>query len=148
MLKKLEGHSNVVGALAVSNDGRVLASGSHDKTVRLWILPQGEPWGTLEAHSAAVTCLASDPESRILVSGSHDCAVMMWNFQSGIFRRPVTRPDLDRVETFLAGRVDKNERAWLEFLLAQMRRRWRFDIEIDTKPTRIEVGEFDIEVLE
>ncbi len=144
--KRLAGHANVVGTLAVSGDGRILASGSHDRTVRLWVLPEGRPWGTLEEHAAAVTCLATDPESRVLVSGSHDCHVMMWNFQSGIFRRPTTREDLDRMEELKASPSTPGEANWLDFLVAQMKWRWRFDIEVDTGPGRIEIGEFDIEI--
>lgn len=144
--KRLAGHRNVVGALAVSGDSRILASGSHDRTVRLWILPEGRPWGTLEEHSAAVTCLATDPESRVLVSGSHDCRVMMWNFQSGIFRRPTTREDMDPVERMTRSCMNEAERNWLDFLDAQMKWRWRFDIEVETGPTKIEIGEFDIEI--
>jgi len=146
MLKKLTGHSNVVTALAMSNDGRVLASAGWDRAVRLWIMPEGKPWGTLEGHSGPVTCLTTDPESRMLVSGSHDCSVMMWNFQSGIFRRPTTRRDMDRIESLTNKPADQDVQPWLDFLVAQMRWRWRFDIEIDGTPTRIEVGQYDIEV--
>jgi WD40 repeat protein len=144
LIRRLHGHTDVVGALAVSGDGRVLASGSHDRTVRLWILPDGKAWGTLEEHSAAVTSLATDPESRVLVSGGHDCTVNMWNFQSGIFRRPTFREDLDRVESLQITSFDLGTQAWIDFLKGQMKWRWRFDIELDGSPTTIEVGEFDI----
>ncbi len=146
LLKRLAGHTDVVGALAVSGDGRVLASGSHDRTVRLWMMPDGLHRGTLEKHSAAVTCLATDPEGRVLVSGSHDCSVMMWNFQSGIFRRPTSRPDMEALEALNAQPRDEGERGWLDFLTAQMRLRWRYDIEVDPDHTTIQAGEFDIEV--
>lgn len=146
LLKRLTGHTNVVSSLAVSGDGRVLASGSWDRSVRLWILPEGKAWGRLEEHSGPVTCLATDPESRVLVSGGHDCTVMMWNFQSGILRRPTVRQDMDRVERLTEMPMNEVERAWIDFLLAQMRRRWRFDIEVDHAPARIEAGEFDIEI--
>lgn len=146
LLKKLKGHSNVISSLAVSGDGRVLASGSWDRSVRLWILPEGKPWGTLEEHTGPVTCLATDPESRVLVSGGHDCTVMMWNFQSGILRRPTTRQDMDRVERLSETAMTDTERSWIAFLLAQMRWRWRFDIEVEHGPARIAAGEFDIEI--
>lgn len=104
------------------------------------------PWGILEDHKGPVTCLATDPESRILVSGGHDCSVVMWNFQSGIFRRPTIRDDMDKVESLIEKNVADNEKPWLDFLMAQMRWRWRFDIEVFDGISRIEAGEFDIEV--
>ena len=146
LLKGLNEHSNVVTSLAVSGDGRVLAAASWDRTVRMWIMPEAKPWGTLEQHTGPVTCLATDPESRMLVSGGHDCTVVLWNFQSGIFRRPTIRQDMDRLESLVEQPSNANEQKWLDFLVAQMRRRWRFDIEVDRGASKIEVGEFDIEV--
>lgn len=146
LLRSLRGHTNVVSSLAVSGDGRVLASGSWDRSVRLWILPEGKAWGTLQEHSGLVTCLATDPESRVLVSGGHDCTLMMWNFQSGILRRPTARQDMDRVERLAEMPMNGVERTWVNFLLAQMRWRWRFDIEVAYGPAPIEAGEFDIEI--
>jgi len=145
-VERFQGHNNVVSALAASGDGRVLAAGSWDRTVRLWTMPAGRGLGLLKEHSGPVTCLATDPESRILVSGGHDCAVVIWNFQSGILRRPVTRPDMDRMESLLAEASESSERTWMDFLHAQMRWRWRHDIEIATAPLKIQAGDFDIEV--
>lgn len=145
---RMKGHTNVVTSLAISGDGRILASAAWDRTVRMWILPEAKAWGKLEEHAGPVTCLATDPESRMLVSGGHDCTVVMWNFQSGVFRRPTTRLDMERIQYLSDQPVDSNEKSWLEFLLAQMKWRWRFDIELDGAPSRIEVGEFDIEVEE
>jgi WD40 repeat protein len=39
-VKRLEGHTGVIDALAVSPDGRYALSGSSDRTVRLWRLPR------------------------------------------------------------------------------------------------------------
>ncbi len=143
----MRGHTNVVTSVAFSGDGKILASGSWDQTVRLWIVPDGTPWGVLHEHTAAVTCLATDPESRVLVSGGHDCRIVMWNFQSGIFRRPTVREDLCRLEALAHVPSGSAEETWLAFLTAQMKWRWRYDIEVETGPAVIEVGEFDIEVL-
>ncbi len=146
LIRKLQGHTNVSPSMAISGDGRILASAGWDETVRLWLLPEGKPWGVMKGHFGPVTCLATDPESRVLISGGHDGRVMVWNFQSGIFRRPTTRADLDRMEELIKESVSEPERRWTNFLHQQMRLRWRHDIEIDAEPKRMEIGAFDIEI--
>jgi len=53
-LQTLEGHSDLVEAVAFSPDGRLLASGSHDNTVRLWDPATGAAVQTLKGHSDSV----------------------------------------------------------------------------------------------
>ena len=52
--RKLEGHTSLVRSVAVSPDGKWTASGSEDKTVKIWDLETGECRATLEGHEAAV----------------------------------------------------------------------------------------------
>ena len=144
----LRGHCNVVSAVAVSGDGRVVASAGWDEQILLWELATGARLGSLRGHAGPVTCLATDAESRALVSGGHDSRVFVWYFQSGMFRRTTRRDEMEMVEALLNESPDAAARPWLEFLLAQMRQRWRFDIEIADGPPSVEIGEFDIEIEE
>ena len=70
-----EGHQGYVFALTERADGR-LASGSRDKTVRLWS-PQGHSLATLHHHQGSVTALASLGST--LWSGSRDRHIALWN---------------------------------------------------------------------
>jgi WD40 repeat protein len=140
------GHDNVVSAISVSGDGRLIASAGWDQVIRLWERSSGRCIGILRGHDGPVTCLATDPESRTLVSGGNDSRVMTWNFQSGIFRRPARRHEMEMAESLCRTCGDQAEKAWFEFLLAQMRWRWRFDIQLVKGHPRFQVSEFDIEV--
>ncbi len=66
--------------MAVSNDGRWLASGSgKDESIRLWDLTNRKLAATLNAHTGLVSSLAFSPDARRLVSGSWDSTVRVWD---------------------------------------------------------------------
>jgi WD40 repeat protein len=73
----LTAHSRLITGLAASPDGRWLASGSADRSVHLWSLPDLEPGPELQAHHSFVTCLAFHPGAQLLASGSADKSVSL-----------------------------------------------------------------------
>ncbi|MDQ3152244.1 MAG: hypothetical protein M3R63_11155, partial [Actinomycetota bacterium] len=79
----LAGHNDYVHAVAFSPNGRTLATGSLDNTVRLWNVtnpaqptPLGPP---LTGHSDDVDAVAFSPDGRTLATGSLDNTVRLWN---------------------------------------------------------------------
>ena len=68
-LRTLTGHSEKIYSVAVSPDGKYLASGSDDKTVIIWDAKSGERIKTLEGHSGGVSSVCWSPDGKYLASG-------------------------------------------------------------------------------
>jgi WD40 repeat protein len=82
-LRKLEGHTSSVWAVAFSHDSQLLASASGDETVRLWNPATGDELRTLEGHTDAVWAVAFSHDSQLLASASDDETVRLWNPATG-----------------------------------------------------------------
>jgi eukaryotic-like serine/threonine-protein kinase len=74
----LRGHTAPVRALAATRDGKLLASGGKDRTVRLWDLSTAQPV-VLGQHANGVNSLAFSDDGRLLVSAGEDLTVILWD---------------------------------------------------------------------
>jgi WD40 repeat protein/tRNA A-37 threonylcarbamoyl transferase component Bud32 len=77
-IAELKGHSRMAWAVVFSPDGKLLASGSSDQTIRLWDVINRRQVRTLRGHSSEVWSLAFSADGRFLVSGSKDQTVAVW----------------------------------------------------------------------
>jgi serine/threonine protein kinase len=78
LIRTLQGLSNALSSVAFSPDGQTLASGSEDKTIKLWNLYTGQLLHTLQGHSNMVWSVAISPDGQILASGSDDQTIKIW----------------------------------------------------------------------
>jgi WD40 repeat protein/class 3 adenylate cyclase/tRNA A-37 threonylcarbamoyl transferase component Bud32 len=76
-------HEGPVLSLAWSPDGKILASGSGDKTVKLWETATGKLLTSLHGHTDAVWSVAWSPDGKTLASGSGDQTVKLWEAATG-----------------------------------------------------------------
>lgn len=60
-----------------------MASGSEDRTIKLWNLHTGEFECSLEGHFWEITSVAISPNGRWLASASEDRTVKLWNLHRG-----------------------------------------------------------------
>ena len=75
-------HMGVIAALARSQDGRVLASGSWDHSIRLWDIGQRRLIGALQGHFNEVWAIAFLPDGQRVISGAKDGGLNLWSAPS------------------------------------------------------------------
>jgi hypothetical protein len=82
--RRLKGHTDTICCVAIAPDGRRVAAGSADKTIRVWAVDL--PTSTsicLQGHTDQVSSLSFLPGGDALISASHDGSVRLWDSKTG-----------------------------------------------------------------
>jgi hypothetical protein len=99
----------VVWSVAFSPDGKFLASGGLDATVRFWSLATGAEVHRLSGHRGWVLSVMVTADGRRLASGGLDGTALVWRvpglaWDKGLRGKALSPRDLDRLWSDLAGK--------------------------------------------
>ncbi len=116
----LRGHRDSIYALALSADGKLLASGSYDQTILLWDVASGKQLRPLTGHNGAIFSLAFARGDKLLASASADRTIKLWNPATGERLDTFGQANLDqyavcvdpRGERVAAAGADNRVRVW------------------------------------
>ena len=86
----LLGHTDAVYDVAFSPDGKLLASGSYDNTIKIWRVADAELVATLEGHTDQVFRVAFSPDGTSLASCGGDSQTIVWQFDGWTRQRTLT----------------------------------------------------------
>jgi len=93
-----EAHDGWIRGLAVSPDGKHLATCGADQRVRVWSAEDGKKVQELTGHAADVFAVAFHPEGKSLVSGDLSGIVKEWDWSAGKALRSLDAKSLHRVD--------------------------------------------------
>lgn len=79
----ITGHDKTVVGIAVSKDGRLLATGSADNAIIIWDANTYQQIRKIEFHKGQVTTLDFSPDAKTLISGSTDKSLRLWDVATG-----------------------------------------------------------------
>ena len=116
------GHEQDIYSLDFAKNGRHIASGSGDKSVRLWDIEAGQQIMQLSIEDG-VTTVAISPDGRYVAAGSLDRSVRVWDSASGYLVQRLEGPDGHRDSVYsvafsptgrelVSGSLDKTIKMW------------------------------------
>lgn len=90
IISTLSGHQDRINVLVLSPNEVYAASGSRDKTVRVWDLKSGKAIGIMTGHQQEIEALSFSVDQKYLLSASRDNTMKLWSIESGKIIRTFT----------------------------------------------------------
>jgi WD40 repeat protein len=113
-------HSTQISSVSISQNGKLLASGSNDKKIKLWNLPDGDLSKTLEDGTVDIYCLAFSPDGTMLAAGGTGSVIKLWRVSDGTVLTTLTGHSGDIYSVAISsdgtrlasGSMDKTIKLW------------------------------------
>ncbi len=90
LVHTFSGHREEVTSVAFSPYGRLLASGSVDRTIKIWDVSSRQLKRTLTGHENSVESVAFSPDGHLLASGSADKTIKLWDVATGNLKQSLS----------------------------------------------------------
>jgi len=117
--KGIEGHIGEVLSIAISSDGKYLASGGKDRFVRIWDTQSNKLLDSFKGHRDKITALSFRVGSHQLFSGSNDRTIKIWDIDEMMYvdtlyghQSEITSLDCLRKERPVTSSRDKTAHVW------------------------------------
>ncbi|KAG0085065.1 hypothetical protein BGZ92_009329 [Podila epicladia] len=118
--KKMIAHESEINTMAISTNGSMFATGSNDKTVKVWDVLTRSLKSTLHGCLQSVMCVAFNSTDEYILAGSNDNAARLWHLATGRAKHTLTghtgkvfaarfNPDSNKVVT---GSHDRSIKIW------------------------------------
>jgi WD40 repeat protein len=112
-------HQSDISSLSWSQSGKIFASSSHDRTVKIWDLA-GNCLQTLTGHRERVLSCQIDPQGKFLISGGADRVLKLWDLTTGTCIKTLTGHTTwvttvawtTDGQTIVSGSIDRTVRIW------------------------------------
>lgn len=118
LMFNLEGHTSSVMTVAINERSDIVASGSADKTIKVWSLRIGNLLRTLKGHNGSIRGVAIAPDGSVIVSASEDKTLKVWDFSGNLLHTLEGHSDfvyavmITPHNHIISGSADKSLRLW------------------------------------
>ena len=86
LVRSFNRNTTIMNSVAVSPDGKYIASASLDTTVTIWDAQSGQTIHVLSGHTASVNSVVFSPDGQTLASASWDGSLKIWDAATGLAR--------------------------------------------------------------